>query len=85
MNLEMESRARVMMLSKMAQSYLNLRLYEDALDHCNLALEIDKDEEEVKYIKAKVLSYLFKFKESIKLFKENDHAKDVDWVEKLIA
>ena len=60
-------------------------MYEDALDYCNLALEADKDEEEVKYIKAKVLSYLFKFKESIKLFKENDHTKDVEWVEKLEA
>jgi len=60
-------------------------LYEDALEYCNVALETDKDEEEVKYIKAKILSYLFKFKESIKLFKENDHTKDIEWVEKLEA
>ena len=66
------------MYIKFANCYENLHLYEDALDICNKGLGVDYTDKELLYIKAKVLSNLFKFKQSIAIFKEmGDNEKEV--------
>ena len=51
---------------------MNLCLFEDELEFCNRALDIDKDHVKSLFRKAKVLAYLFQFKQSIQLFQSFD-------------
>ena len=44
-------------------------MYEDAVQYCDIALEFDKDHVKTSLIKAKSLAFLFKFEESITIFK----------------
>ena len=36
-------KAEILILSNIAWCFINLRLYEDALEYCNRALDIDED------------------------------------------
>ena len=58
---------RVQNLSNLAQCYLCLDMYEDALDHCNFALRIDPEFMKAKFRKARALMRLFRFEESLKV------------------
>ena len=43
-------------------------MYENVIGCCNMALKINKDDVKTQYRKAKALSYLFHFDESIEIF-----------------
>ena len=51
----------------MAQCFLCQELYEDALEHCNLALRIDPEFSKAKFRKARALMRLHKFDESMEI------------------
>ena len=53
----------------MALCYMNLQMYEDALEYCNIALKIDTNHVLSLYSKAKSLAFLFEFDKSIEIFK----------------
>jgi hypothetical protein len=48
---------------------MNLHMWEDALEHCDEALELDKKHRKTLYRSAKCLAFLFKFDLSINLLK----------------
>ena len=51
--------------SNLAQCYLNLEMYEDALYSANAALHYDRDHSKTLFRKAKALAFLFYFREAI--------------------
>ena len=55
---------KVKVLSNIAQCCINLRLYEDAVSVCDVALKLDKYHLKTVYRKAKALAYLFDFEQS---------------------
>ena len=59
---------RIAVLSNMSQCYINLELYEDALEFANMALKVDDSHVKTLYRKAKSLSLLYKFDESSAIF-----------------
>ena len=52
----MEEGGAVELLTNIAQCYFNLRLYEDAIEFSNQALEVEKDHKMASYYKAKSLA-----------------------------
>lgn len=56
--------------SNIAGCYVNLELFEDAIEFCNKILAIEKDHVKANYRKAKALAGLYEFKESIEFFKK---------------
>ena len=47
-----------------------MKKYEDCLEYCEKALEIDDEHDKSLYRKAKCLAYLYQFDKSIKCFKK---------------
>ena len=54
----------------MSQCYINLELYQDALEQANNALQVDDSHVKTLYRKAKSLSLLYKFDESCTIFEQ---------------
>jgi energy-converting hydrogenase A subunit M len=48
----------------MAQCYLNMRLFEDAVIYCDKALKIDKDHMKSLFRKAKAFVFMYDFYEA---------------------
>jgi len=48
---------------------MNMYMYEDAIEFCDFALEIDKDHIKTLYRKARSLAYLFQFADSIDILR----------------
>jgi len=52
----------------MANCYVNLGLFEDAIDFCDQILYIEEDHEKALYRKAKALAGLYEYDKSIEIF-----------------
>ena len=69
----------------MAQCSINLGLYEDALQTCNLALKIDPDHVKSQFRKATSLAYLFEFEKSRDIFKQLDNENSQNGVKQKLV
>ena len=67
-------------MSNLAQCYINLGLYEDALRYANNALNFDLHHSKTWYRKAKCLAFLSQFGESINIFRKLEKVEEVEIV-----
>ena len=58
-----------------------MHLYEDCLQYCDIALQIEQDHIKSIYRKAKSLAFLFDFESSRKIFKELKYDKELIFVD----
>ena len=64
----------------MALCFYNLRMYEDAIEYCDMILAEEKKNIKTSLIKAKSLAFLHEFEESRKIFKEVKFEKELNFV-----
>ena len=74
---------KLILHSNMAINYINLELYEDALDHANHALEIQADHVKSLNRKANALLYLHRFDESLEIFMALNDPKNITKVQQM--
>ena len=67
-----DNHLKMILFSNIAQNYLELSMYEDALENAEEALKIQKDFRKSLYRKATALAFLFEFESSYSLFKQLD-------------
>ena len=75
-----DKKLTITVLSNMAQCFLNLELYEDTLVFSEEVLKLDKIHVKALFRKAKALSFLFKFDESIRLFEKLASKREIELV-----
>ena len=78
-----DEKQRIVILSNMAQCYINLGLFEDALKLCNIALKLNPDHPKTLYRKGRCLAYLFEFQQSIAIYEHLRFQKDINFVNEL--
>ena len=78
LTMKCEHGLKVTLQSNIAQCYINLAMFEDALQYSNLALETDPDHSKSLYRKAKSLAYLLEFEESSTIFKQINQEKEIE-------
>ena len=63
---------------KLSKCYIDLELYEDALQYADACLKIDPEHKKGLYYKAKSLAFLYCFDESIKLFTQLGKSDEIE-------
>ena len=71
------------LFSNMSICYMKMLKYEDSLEYCNKALEIDEEHEKSLFRKAKCLAYLYRFDESISFFQMTKYKNQLQFVNSL--
>ena len=76
-----EDKLRLILFSNTSLSYLELEMYEDALENAEEALKIQKDHRKSLYRKATAHAFLFEFEQSYKLLKQLNDKERLEMIQ----